>query len=288
MAGTWPAHTWIPGDHGNDTNLNNFVSANLEDLKQHTHDGADGHGASSIVPTEVTVSDRITLSTAELLQAKGANVASASALPIGSDGNYFSVTGTTTINTIATKQAGTVIWLHFQSGLTVAHSANLILQGGASAIVTAGMVMQFVSEGGGVWREVSRHSLNAPVMKRKTADQTVSSPAAVSCNHLSFTLLAGEYWAFEGVIFFDNTTLEIGMLGATYLWASGPDPGTPANAKTSETGGNLQFGARSPRSGLKLSGIAAGAGTLVVRYAAPLSADCHILTDSFLVLTKLQ
>ena len=40
---------------------------------------------------------------------KGSDVASAGALTLGTDGNYFDITGTTTITSIATLGIGTVV-----------------------------------------------------------------------------------------------------------------------------------------------------------------------------------
>lgn len=68
---------------------------------------------------------------------KGADVASAAALPLGNDGNYFDVTGAVGITSIvqmavggAAVQAGTVAKLHFDSApLITHHGTNLILPG---------------------------------------------------------------------------------------------------------------------------------------------------------------
>lgn len=56
---------------------------------------------------------------------QGATVASTANLVLGSDGNRFQVSGTTTINLIdATNwQGGSLIVLHFQGVLTVTHNA---------------------------------------------------------------------------------------------------------------------------------------------------------------------
>ncbi|MCK5607966.1 hypothetical protein KAR91_39160, partial [Candidatus Pacearchaeota archaeon] len=44
---------------------------------------------------------------------KGSDIASASAITIGSDGNYFDITGTTAITSIDTVGIGTIVKLHF-------------------------------------------------------------------------------------------------------------------------------------------------------------------------------
>lgn len=91
-----------------------------------------------------------------LQTAKGANVASASAPTFLSDGNYFVVTGTTTVATLPILQAGTVLILRFSGALTLTHSASLILAYGVSHTTVADEVLSFVSEGSGVWRELAR------------------------------------------------------------------------------------------------------------------------------------
>lgn len=92
----------------------------------------------------------------EAWPSKGADIASASALALPDTGTYFDVTGTTTIATIESRPAGTILTLQFDGILTLAHSADLILQDAADYKTAAGDVMQFISEGSGDWRELSR------------------------------------------------------------------------------------------------------------------------------------
>ena len=85
---------------------------------------------------------------------KGADVASATALPILTDGNYFDVTGTTAITSInTTGKIGTVIKLHFDGILTLTHSAvDLILPSGANITTAAGDEAEFVEYASGDFR----------------------------------------------------------------------------------------------------------------------------------------
>jgi hypothetical protein len=88
---------------------------------------------------------------------KGADVASASALAIGSDGNYFDVTGTTTITSINTAggdgNIAPTIKLHFDAALTLTHHAtDLILPGGANITTAAGDEAEFIEYASGDWR----------------------------------------------------------------------------------------------------------------------------------------
>lgn len=85
--------------------------------------------------------------------AKGADVASASALALGTDGNYFDVTGTTSITSIGTLGVGTVVRLHFDAALTLTHHAtDLILPTGANITTAAGDEATFIEYATGDWR----------------------------------------------------------------------------------------------------------------------------------------
>lgn len=84
---------------------------------------------------------------------KGADVASASALPVLNDGNYCDVTGTTAITSINTLGVGTTRRLHFDGILTLTHHAtDLILPGGANITTAAGDEFTFFEYATGDWR----------------------------------------------------------------------------------------------------------------------------------------
>lgn len=85
--------------------------------------------------------------------AKGADVASATALTLGTDGNYFDITGTTTITSIGTLGVGTQVKLHFDGALTLTHHAtDLVLPGGANITTAAGDEAEFVEYATDDWR----------------------------------------------------------------------------------------------------------------------------------------
>jgi hypothetical protein len=85
---------------------------------------------------------------------QGADVASATALAVLTDGNYFDVTGTTTITSInTTGGVGTLIKLHFDGILTLTHHAtDLILPGGANITTAAGDEAEFIEYASGDYR----------------------------------------------------------------------------------------------------------------------------------------
>jgi hypothetical protein len=103
-----------------------------------------------------TASADITMSSASMIWAKGADVASASALPLITDGNYFDVTGTTTITSFNSMGVGTWIGLQFDGVLTLTHNAtDLILPGAANITTAAGDEAIFVEYASGDWRCVA-------------------------------------------------------------------------------------------------------------------------------------
>ena len=84
---------------------------------------------------------------------KGADVASAAGLTLGTDGNYFDITGTTTITSIGTLAIGTTVKLHFDGILTLTHNAtDLILPAGANYTTAAGDEFEFTEYTTGDWR----------------------------------------------------------------------------------------------------------------------------------------
>lgn len=92
---------------------------------------------------------------AQVRWSKGADVASANALTLGTDGNYFDITGTTAITSIGTLGVGTQVKLHFDGALTLTHHAtDLILPGGANITTAAGDEIELVEYATGDWRMV--------------------------------------------------------------------------------------------------------------------------------------
>jgi len=103
-----------------------------------------------------TVSADMTFSGSMLKLVKGADVASATALPLITDGNYFDVTGTTTITSFNSVGVGTWVRLHFDGALTLTHQAtDLVLPTGANITTAAGDEAEFIEYASGDWRCVS-------------------------------------------------------------------------------------------------------------------------------------
>ena len=85
--------------------------------------------------------------------AVGGDIASATTLTIDTDGDYFDITGTTTITSFSSVGIGTVIKLHFDGALTLTHhSTNLVLPLGQNIITYNGLELTFVEYASTDWR----------------------------------------------------------------------------------------------------------------------------------------
>jgi len=114
--------------------------------------------------------------------AKGADVASAAALTLGTDGNIFDITGTTAITSIGTLGIGTVVKLHFDDVLTLTHNAtDLILLGGENITTAAGDEAEFYEYASGDWicanyeRAANTPGSGVPLLQAETATTSGTS-----------------------------------------------------------------------------------------------------------------
>ncbi len=116
-----------------------------------------GLGTSAVIDTgtsgtKVPLLDGANTWSNRQIWAKGADIASASALTLGTDGNYFDVTGVTGISSITAVAEGMVVKLHFDSVLTLTHSANFVLPGGEDITTDLNDEAEFVQYYSGGWR----------------------------------------------------------------------------------------------------------------------------------------
>jgi hypothetical protein len=117
--------------------------------------GDNGGGMANVVEdTTPQLGGDLDCNGAQVQWSKGADVASNSALPVLTDGNYFDVTGTTSVTSInTTGGAGTLIKLHFDGAVTLTHhSTNLIIAGAANFTTEAGDEVEFVEYDTGKYR----------------------------------------------------------------------------------------------------------------------------------------
>jgi hypothetical protein len=125
------------------------VMENFNTLKNRINLGVE----SDNIAANAVNGSHINLGAYILKLSKGADVASASAVTLGNDGNFFDITGTTTITSITAKSAGTVVYLQFDGILTVTDGSNLKL--GSNFVTAAESTLALVSDGTN-WYELSR------------------------------------------------------------------------------------------------------------------------------------
>lgn len=113
-----------------------------------------GHGGTLLLTMDNT--DGLKMGSKRVQEKQGAAVASANDMTLGTDGNVFSITGTTQINGIATAnwQAGSQVTLIFASTPTVKHNtaagagfASILIDGNADFSAAANTVLELVYNG---------------------------------------------------------------------------------------------------------------------------------------------
>lgn len=133
--------------------------------------------------------DNVVVKQDEIPFRKGAAIDSATALTLGNDGNYFDVTGTTTITSISSRPIGTVIKLHFNAALTLTHHAtDLVLPTETNITTAAGDEAEFYCYATGDWRCTNYSAIiDGSVTTAKIADGAVTGVKladAVTGNYL--------------------------------------------------------------------------------------------------------
>ena len=168
--------------------------------------------------------------------AKGADIASADPLVLGTDGNYFDVTGTTGFASI-TVTAGTLFMLQFDGALTLTHHAtNLDLPGEANITTAAGDVLIGFATGANTVQVVSYTKADGKAVVAATAGITsIANTSITATTNIDFTGFASgtydnyEVWvsnvqpANDGVILEMETSTDGGTSFDTgvsdYTWA---------------------------------------------------------------------
>jgi len=129
---------------------------------------------------------------------KGADVVSATALAVLTDGNYFDVTGTVTIATINTTGGiGTQIKLHFDGILTLTNSADIVLPGGANITTAAGDEAEFIEYASGDYRCTNYTKASGAAVK--IADESIDSDhyvdGSIDNAHIADDAIDSEHYA---------------------------------------------------------------------------------------------
>lgn len=129
---------------------------------------------------------------------KGADVASSTSMTLGNDGNFFDITGTTTITSITAKAAGFYACMQFDGALTVTDGSNLKLNGDLTT--AAETVLCMVSDGTN-WYETSRQ----PVQTLSLATAAEVKTGTDNAKYVSALAMIGHEGIIKGWCTFDGT-----------------------------------------------------------------------------------
>ena len=177
---------------------------------------------------------------------EGASIVAATTLTLGTDGNFFHVTGAAGITAISGSQTSVI--LVFDSTPTLTNSGSLILQNSANYTVSANVVITFVNDGAGVWREVSR---TPPVNPLGTARQVLRVNAGVTATEWATPITLATPQASTSGTSIDFTSIPSGVRRITISFVGVSTNGT--------TGYYLQLG---DSGGIETSGYLSATSTL--------------------------
>lgn len=188
---------------------------------------------------------------------KGADLASATTVTLGSDGSYYDITGTTTITGFSSVGVGSIVVTQFDGALTLTHSATFVLPGGNDITTAAGFLCTWIQDDTTpTWRLVSSNDPD-----RASGVLDVADGGTGATTHT------------DGAILLGNGTSAIQSLavttdGAIVIGDGTTDP-TTLSAFTSSTGtlkhesGGLEADVSAVTTGDILKGSGAGSIGLV-------------------------
>lgn len=161
---------------------------------------------------------------------KGADIASATTLVLGSDGNSFDVTGTTDIEAISAKPIGTVIILTFDAVARMIHDATALdMSGDVDMVPEANDTLGMICYDGVNWRELFR-----------TDGQNVRSSGNIDDRSVTVGNGGAKRITDTGVFIGDDDEL---ILASSVILASFTDAELNDNGNSVNTNDGKQLGA---------------------------------------------
>ena len=155
---------------------------------------------------------------------KGDDVASTATIDPGADGNFFTVTGTTTITGINTSNPRSPLILRFAEQLTLTNSTSLALPGDIDVLTTAGDVAFFWKIGSNweclLYMRGDGSVLSQQPLPYRTSAATIENNIAAPNTHLDF--VPGAYHSNDGNTISLSTTMTKRL---DVVWASGTGNG---------------------------------------------------------------
>lgn len=186
LAANW--HCWIMADGGNVT-----IDPNGAELINGASTMVISDGYSAFVMCTGAAFYAVTFAPQDVTEAKldtlqpYVTVASATVTDIGAAASQnVTVTGTTTIASFGTSDAGTIRNVVFSGALTLTHNAtSMILPYGANITTAAGESIRAVSLGSGNWRVTEYQKSVAPAL---TAGSGLTSTGSIAAGNMTVAL----------------------------------------------------------------------------------------------------
>lgn len=169
----------------------------------------------------------------------GADIASATALPVDISGIFHDVTGTTTITSFAATTGGRAKFkvLQFDGALTLTHHAtDLVLPGGVNITTYAGYIATFYEYASGDWRLMSQ---SKPLLTSATAQATTSGTT------IDFTSIP--VWAKRITLMFSGVSSNLS--DNSFLVQIGDSGGLETSGYAVKVGGTIGNTAESSTAG---------------------------------------
>ena len=205
---------------------------------------------------------------------KGADIASSATPTIPAEGDYFNVTGTSTITGFPDVYSGRLVWLKFAAGITLTNSASLLLPNAENIITAADDIGVFINDSTGVWKCVAYPNITNMLTNGIREKVTLTASAATGTVNfdvltqpiLVYTLNSSAYWNLNfraSATIPLNNVLSVGQsLSATFIASEGA--GTVYTASISGT--TMTVTAVSTGTiavGQELTGVGVTAGTMI-------------------------
>ncbi len=154
---------------------------------------------------------------------KGMDINSMATLQVPADGSIFNVTKVIAeITNISDNFNGRTVYLKFDAGITLTHSASLILPQAANIVTLDGDVAGFINESTGVWRCISyiRLEFEGIGASVKKAGDTMTGDLKVASGRISSYGYGGDLGV--GVLYLNNAeTRYLQWDKAKYIFAEG-------------------------------------------------------------------
>jgi len=141
---------------------------------------------------------------AQIQWSKGADVASATALPLLTDGNYFDVTGTATVTSFNdTGGTGTQIKLHFDGACTLTDNADILLPGSSNIVTAAGDEAEFIQLDADKYRCTNYTKADGtPIaIGAETIDSAAYVDGSIDNEHIADDAIDSEHYADASIDF---------------------------------------------------------------------------------------